>query len=267
MPADTIFGILPAARRTWAVGAVFGDCHRLARLHEALADRIAVADNLVYLGNALGRGEGILQTVHELLLFRRWLMARQTEGEAGLILYLRGSQEEMWHKLLQMQFAPNPRRVLDWMLEQGVGPTIEAYGGSIAESKVAANGGPLPLSRWTGRLRQTMQAFDGHQQLMSALKRAAYAIDRRLLFVNAGLDPGRPLEAQNDSFWWNDRGFEQLSAPYEGFAKVVRGFDPQHRGVMVADLTVSIDGGCGFGGTLAAGCFDAAGEMVDLIEV
>ena len=34
-----------------------------------------------------------------------------------------------------------------------------------------------------------------------------------------------------------------------------------------ADLTVSIDGGCGFGGTLAAGCFDAAGEMVDLIEV
>lgn len=266
MLADTIFGILPSGRRTWAVGAIFGECERLVRLQRALASRIAPEDSLVYLGNVLGRGQRIIETVHELLVFRRWLMARQAGDGGGAILYVRGSQEEMWHKLLQMQFAPNPRRVLDWMLEQGVGTTIEAYGGSIAESKVAANGGPLPLSRWTARLRQTMQACDGHQQLMSALKRAAYTEDRRLLFVNAGLDPGRPLEAQNDSFWWNDRGFEQLSEAYEGFGTVVRGFDPQHRGVTVGALTVSVDGGCGFGGPLVAACFDAAGEMIDLVE-
>jgi serine/threonine protein phosphatase 1 len=267
VPAESVFAILPAGRRIWAVGAVFGACEALVRLHEALAERLAADDHLVYSGNLLGRGVEVLETVHELLLFRRWLMARQTSGEAGAIVYLRGSQEEMWHKLLQMQFAPNPRRVLDWMLDQGVGTTIEAYGGSIAEGEVAANGGALPLSRWTGRLRQRMQACDGHQQLMSALKRAAYTDDRRILFVNAGIDPARPIEAQNDSFWWNDGGFDRLSQPFDGFAKVVRGYDPRHRGVSDAPLTASVDGGCGFGGRLVAGCFDPAGEMVDRIEV
>ena len=38
--------------------------------------------------------------------------------------YLRGSQEEMWHKVLQLQFAADPRGVLAWMLEQGLGTTL-----------------------------------------------------------------------------------------------------------------------------------------------
>ena len=37
------------------------------------------------------------------------------------IVYLRGQQEEMWHRMLQIQFAPNPKEVLPWMLQQGVG--------------------------------------------------------------------------------------------------------------------------------------------------
>ena len=36
------------------------------------------------------------------------------------VAYLRGNQEEMWQKLLQLQFATDPRGVLKWMFEQGV---------------------------------------------------------------------------------------------------------------------------------------------------
>src|SRR3546814_6672973 len=52
-----------------------------------------------------------------------------------------------------------------------------------------------------------------------------------LLFVNAGLEPERPLEAQKDSFWWGGSGFAALDRPYRGYRRVVRGFCPQHPGL------------------------------------
>lgn len=263
----SLFACLPAGRMTWAVGAIFADRARLAALHTVLAARIAPADNLVYLGNVLGGGRDVLGTVRELLLFRRKLLAERLDDGAGAIVFVRGSQEHMWLKLLQLHLAGNPRDVLEWMLAQGVGPTLEAYGGRVQEARVAANGGSLALSRWTGRLRVAMQALDGHQQVLSALRRAAYTTDRTLLFVNAGLDPKLPLAQQDDHLWWNDTGFDQLDAPFAGFARVIRGFDGRHRGVSETPAAVTLDGGCGFGGRLVAGAFDATGALVDRIEV
>ncbi len=266
MPEQTIFATLAAGRRNWAVGSVHGESGRLAALHERLAERIAPSDNLVYLGNFLGRGGDVAGTVEELLLFRRALMAEQIVGDAGDIVYLRGSQEEMWHKLLQVQFAPNPRQVLEWMLTQGVGPTLEAYGGHVEDGRRAASLGAVALSQWTNRLRATMRAIDGHDRLMSVLKRAAYTDDGALLFVNAGIDPNRPLSEQTDSFWWGGGKFDAIEEPYAGFACVVRGFDHRRRGVIVREHVASIDGGCGFGGPLVAACFDASGRLIDTID-
>ena len=92
----------------------------------------------------------------------------------------------MWHKLLQMQFAPNPREVLEWMLSQGVGQTITAYGGSIEDGRTAAKLGAVAMSRWTNHLRAKMREADGHERLMHVLRRAAYTRDGTVLFVNAG---------------------------------------------------------------------------------
>ena len=264
---DALFARLPAGRTTWAVGAIFADRPRLAALHMLLAGQIAPADNLVYLGNILGGGRDVLGTVRELLVFRCRLLADRCADGAGAIVFVRGSQEHMWLKLLQLHLAGNPREVLEWMLAQGVGTTLEAYGGRVHEARVAANGGALPLSRYTSRLRVAMQAHDGHQHLLSALKRAAYAADNSLLFVSAGLDPDLPLASQDDNFWWNEAGFNRLDAPYAGFARVVRGFDDRHGGVTETPVAVTLDGGCGFGGRLVAGAFDAAGALVDRIEV
>lgn len=262
---DERFAVLRPAPHTWAVAAIHGEADRLADLHAALAERLRPDDNLIYLGNLLGRGPAVGRTIEELLLFRRAMLARRG-ADPRAIIYLRGGQEEMWQKLLQLQFATDPREVLTWMLGQGVGATLEAYGGSREAGLSAARQGALALSQWTSGLRDRLRAHDGHNALFGALRRAAFDEDRRILFVNAGLDPSRPLDEQRDSFWWGAGDFERLEEPFGSFSRLIRGFDPRHRGLRLGNVTVTLDGGCGFGGGLIAACLDGRGEIVDSIE-
>ena len=169
--------------------------------------------------------------------------------------------------LLQLQLALSPGEVLTWMLARGVEATIVAYGGRPADGMAAARGGTLTLTRWTGALRDAMVGHPGHRELMSHLKRACVTVDGGLLFVHAGLDPERPLETQRDAFWWNPGGFARMAQPFDGFRLVVRGFDPDRRGVAIGAHTATIDGGCGAGGPLVAVCFSPQGEVLDRIEV
>ena len=119
-PCDSdIYGRLVRARRVWAVGAIHGDAHRVVALHSRLAPRLAAGDRLVYLGNYLGYGPAPASTLDALILFRRLFLARRN-AFLGDIVFLRGSQEEIWQKLLELQFAPDPRELLPWMLEHGV---------------------------------------------------------------------------------------------------------------------------------------------------
>ena len=249
-------------RRCWAVASIHGEADCLAVLHGELDRRIGPGDILVYLGNFLGLGAAVTETVDELLVFRRALLARP-RGHVDDIVYLRGSQEEMWSKLLRLQFAVNGRQVLEWMLENGVAPTLQAYGGSAADGLLAAGEGAQALSRWTTGLGDAMRAADGHYALLGSLRHAAQTDN--LLFVNAGIDAALPLEEQGDSFWWG--GMTGLDKPYGGYTRVVRGFARRHPGLEVGDLSATVDGGAGFGGTLIAACFDASGELADSIEV
>ncbi|MGH6931233.1 MAG: hypothetical protein ACREEE_02240 [Dongiaceae bacterium] len=259
------FAVLRKSQRVWAVATIHGESGRLDKLHAELGQRFATGDRLVYLGGYLGHGRDVRGTLDSLLAFRRQLLARPGMFTFD-IAYLRGSQEEMWQKMLQLQFAPNPREVFSWMLEHGVGATLTAYGGDIQQGFVSARAGPLALTRWTSRLRNAMQEAPGHYALMSALRRAAYTDDGALLFVHAGLDPERPLSTQSDSLWWGTGGFSRLDRPYGGFIRVVRGHDPSHAGLQSNQFTSSIDGGSGFGGPLIGACFDRRGETIDVIE-
>ncbi len=252
-------------RRVWAVASVHGEARRLERLHKALAERLQAGDRVVYMGNMIGRGPAVGETIEILLKFRAAVMAGQHSFACDLA-YLRGSQEEMWQKLLQIQFATDPPATLAWMLEQGIGPTLETYGSSVEDARRHASGGAVGLTRWTGRLREVMQGRPGHTLFFAALRRAAFSDDGTLLFVNTGLDPSRPLEAQRDSFWWSSTAFSRIAEPYGSYRLVVRGFDPEHAGLKVSDYTATVDGGCGFGGPLLAACVTPAGEVVDVIE-
>ncbi|MFT5487874.1 MAG: serine/threonine protein phosphatase 1 [Paracoccaceae bacterium] len=237
--------------RVWAIGAVRGEAAKLGELHDQLAPELRPGDKLVYLGNVIGRGETVRETVDEILRFRREFLS--IPGNCiGDYAILRGRQEEMLHKLLELQFAVNPRDVLRWMVDQGVGPTIAAYGGNAHDGEVACAQGAVAVTRWTQSLRTGLNAAPGHREFLSSLKHAAYTADGALVFVHAGLDPERPLDAQGDGLWWNTAGFEGMTAPFFGTERVIRGLDPEHSGVVETEFTLSLDGGCGFGGDLIA---------------
>jgi serine/threonine protein phosphatase 1 len=260
-----VFATLRGGGRIWAVAAIRGERDRLARLHQRLAADFKPGDQLVYLGDYLGFGADVRGTLDELLLFRRAFIAQDGVGVDDIV-YLRGAQEEMWQKLLQLQFAPNPADVLRWMLDHGIGPTIDAYGGNLDELQIAIKEGILALTRWTSQLRQTMRAHDGHTSLMSVLKHAAFTDDNLLLFTHAGLDPTRPLSAQVDAFWWGSTDFAAMDQPYAGFRLVVRGSDRRHGGLVIGPVVATLDSGSGQGGTLSAACFGSDGNILQLIE-
>jgi serine/threonine protein phosphatase 1 len=256
---------LHGARRVWAIGAIRGDGQRLARLHDALGERFADGDRVVYLGNLLGFGGTILAAVDELLDFRRRVIGRH-RGLACHVAVLRGAQEEMWQKLLQLQFAVDPVGVLRWMADAGVEATLRAYGGDLRQGLAAARSGPQALARWTSALQSAMNAAPGHRMLFSALRHAAFTEDRKVLFVAAAVDPARPLAAQGDAFWWGRRDILAFDAAFDGFARVVRGRDAQRRGLVESRFAVSLDGGAGRGGRLVAAGFDPDGTVLDVLE-
>jgi serine/threonine protein phosphatase 1 len=274
------FARLRGARRIWAVASIHGEARRLRQLHDRISERFEDGDRLVYLGNYLGLGDDIAGAIDELLDFRCRVMARQ-RGFACDVAFLRGAQEEMWHKLLQLQFAPNPHEVLQWLVRAGVEPTIRAYGGELRQGLAASRGGPRTITRWTGELRSTMNAVPGHSQLFTSLRHAAFTDPHPnpppfagegtegaggVLFVSASIDPSRPLAAQGDAFWWGSDDILALDAPFEGFRRVVRGSDRQRRGLVERAFAVSLDGGAGRGGRLLAACLTTTGEVCDLVE-
>ena len=259
------FAIIKGATRIWAVGSIHGEVERLSDLHRQLVPKLSTGDRVLYLGNFLGIGNAIRETVEELLRFRLQFLARHGACTPDIV-YLRGCQEEMWQKLLQIHLALNPAEVLGWMFEQGAAATLAAYGGRPETGLAAVREGAMALNKWAAEVRDRIRAADGHNALMASLRRAAYTSESGLLFVHAGLDPSRLLTEQKDNFWWGNNAFDDMTAPYQQFGKVIRGFDPKHRGVAVGETTMTVDGGCGFGGFLVAACLDSDGTVLETIE-
>ena len=101
------FGILAGWRRVWAVASINGQREKLLVLHEALGERFGFGDRLVYLGNCLGAGGDAAGTLDELIAFRRRTLARRGMMPEDIV-FLRGTQEEMWQKLQQLHLAVDP---------------------------------------------------------------------------------------------------------------------------------------------------------------
>ena len=183
--------VCPAARRAAGLGGLprsMARRERLARLHDQIGDAVR-RGRPACLSRQLSRARRrVAGTIDELLDFRRRVLARP-HGFACDVAYLRGAQEEMWQKLLQLQFAPNPSEVLSWMVRAGIEATVRAYGGDLRQGFAASRDGPRTITRWTSGLRSAMNATPGHSTLFAALRHAAFTEDSGLLFVHAGVDP------------------------------------------------------------------------------
>jgi serine/threonine protein phosphatase 1 len=264
------FSNLGQASRIWTIAAIHGQLDRLTAIHKALFDKFRPGDRVVYTGNYLG-GDGAqpLRTLDEILYFRRTLMA--VPGvEDDDIVFLRGRQEELWSKILQLQFAPNACQVVEWIAQNApeIDSILKGYGSSLDDLGRVAREGVMSLTRWSGVVKGNMRAQAGHEKFFTVLRRAAFtenspSNDNTLLFVHAGLNPARGLTDQGDEFWWSTKNFNSM-APYAPFKSVVRGHDPDRGGIHIGESSVSLDGGCGRGGQLVCAHISGTGDILEI---
>lgn len=264
----TYFAPLGTPRTVWSIPAIHGDLGALTRLHDSLFERITPGDRIVYHGNYTGYGEQSAACVDEILTFRRMVLAMPSMVCSDFI-YLRGQQEQMWMKLLQLQFAPDPTGVLLWMLGNGLSNTLYSYGLSPHDGIEACRGGTMALTKWINSVRAAVRKHAGHETFSTQQQRAAYTAqdgDYPMLFVHAGLDSNKRLEEQGDHLWWASDKFDCVQQAYKPFEKVIRGYDPQHRGLHLNCITASVDDGCGFGGELVCVGFSSADGAPEIVH-
>ena len=249
----------------WAVASINGDALRLRQMHAAIDARLTRQDTIIYLGNYYGPHPKILETVQELIKFRRHFLA-QPRTVPDQLIYLRGQREDMLEKLLQLQFSAHPKEALSYMIENDIGSVLEAYGSSVEEALERMRLSLVELTHYTLRLRSNIRMNPGHYEFMSLFRRAAYTADEKLLFVHAGVDPSMPMDKQGDNFWWGHRDFIAMERQFEGFRRVFAGYSPYKDGLQQYPVASIIDNGSGMEGTLMAACIDGNGNILELLE-
>ncbi|MGB4056874.1 MAG: hypothetical protein WBK77_02180 [Alphaproteobacteria bacterium] len=265
---DSRFASIGTPRRIWAVSAIHSNAEKLTRIHDALHEHVRPGDRIIYHGNYTGYNDDAVHCIDEILAFRRMVLSIDGMMSSDII-YLKGQQEEMWQKLLQLQFAPDPSNVLLWMLGNGLAPTLASYGISAHDGIDACRSGVMALTKWTASIRNAIRNNPGHEAFGVHHSRAAYTHETSgypMLFVHAGLNTKKPLGDQDDHFWWSSARFNEISDAYLPFRKVVRGYDPARGGININCVTATIDGGCGFGGSLVCAGFNEGGEVIDMLE-
>jgi len=265
---DSRFSALGTPKTIWAISAIHGDLERLVAMHDTIFHKFNAGDRLLYMGNYTGHGAQSRETIDELLTFRRLIMA-QPGVTPDDVVYLRGVQEEMWQKITQIQFDRDPINTLTDMMGKGMNAALQSYGICPHEGMMAAREGMMSLTRWVQDIQAKIRINAGHDQFMCHNRRAAYTQDQDrfpMLFTNAGVDPSSTLDKQQDKFWRDDNGFDDMTTQYNPFEKVVRGYDPKHNGVMLNCITATLDGGCGFGGSLVCAGISPHGEFQELME-
>ena len=268
MHTQSHFAELKYSKKIWAIGSIHSHFDSFNSIKEYILEHFVNGDKLVFLGNIIGFGKHSTETLSSVINLRNYLLSKfflKTQD----IVFLRGAQEEMFLKLLQLQTAPNPQDIVQWMFEHGVDKTANSYGFDTEEIIDVSTQGTLSISRWTAKLNKIIGNFPGHKEYFSNLYHAAFSDTKKILFVNRGVDISRPLSAQNDCFWWGYQDFSKLNKPYYTFIKIVRGYEPLlsnsldniNNKVVCSLYKASLTNN-----KIAAGIFNDSGEILDLFE-
>ncbi len=217
------FEELKNTKKIWAIGSIHSNLESFESVKNYILSNFEKDDKLIFLGNVIGLGEFPKQTLTSVIDLRFKLMSKFFLKPSSII-FLRGAQEEMINKLLQLQIAPNPSEIINWMFDHGVDSTLSSYGFSKEEVINISTSGTVSISKWTSKLNQSITKNLGHKEYFLNLKHAAYSSSKKILFVNRGVDITRPLSAQNDCFWWGYQDFSKIDKPYNTFVKIVRGY-------------------------------------------
>jgi len=259
---------LKNAKKVWAIGSLHSSLDSFYSIKKYILSNFESGDKLIFLGNVIGFRNKSKETITEVLKLRFKLMAKYKLKNQDIV-FLRGAQEEMFSKLLQLHIAPNPTEILDWVFSHGVDQTIISYGFSPEEFRKIALQRTIQINKLTTKLNYKISSNPGHKEFFSNLKHAAYTDTKHVLFVNRGVDLSRPLSAQNDCFWWGYQNFSQINKPYFSFKRIVRGYQSNHLNDIENSKTRVL---CTlFKQPLAnkkilAGIFSKNGDIIDLFE-
>ena len=227
MANSSNFSEITDANKVWAIGSLHSSLDSFYSIKKYILSNFESGDKLIFLGNVIGFGNQSKEIVNEVLKLRFKLMAKH-KLQNNDIVFLRGAQEEMFSKLLQLHIAPNPIEILDWIFSHGVDQTLISYGFNPDEFRNIATQGTIQINKLTTKLNNEILSNSGHKEFFSNLKHAAYTHTKDMLFVNRGVDISRPLSAQNDCFWWGYQNFSQINKPYFSFKRIVRGYQSNH---------------------------------------
>ena len=256
------------SKKIWAIGSIHSHLDSFNKLKKNIIKNFSNEDKIVFLGNVIGVGEQSKETLSSIIDLRRKLMSI-FYLKPNDVIFLRGAQEEMFLKLLQLHIAPNPKEIVKWMLEHGVDKTVVSYGLDAVELLNISEQGTLSINRWTSNFNKIISNLKGHKEYFSSLHHAAFSHSKKILFVNRGVDTSRPLSAQNDCFWWGYQNFSLINKPYNTFQRIVRGYQSKHLNDLenIKQKTVCtlfnqpLDNN-----KIVAGVFNENGEILDLFE-
>ena len=166
---------LKETSKIWAIGSIHSNLKSFSAIKKYILDHFTNSDKLIFLGNIIGLGDESKETLSSVIDLRFKLMSKfKLKPES--IVFLRGAQEEMFSKLLQLQLAPNPIEILEWMFEHGVNKTIESYGFSENEIKSLASSGTINISKWTSSLNKSIQDNPVHTDYFLNLNSPLYLL-------------------------------------------------------------------------------------------
>lgn len=273
-PSDFRFAELRKPRRIWTISSIYGDFARLYSIHNTIIDNLCAGDRVIYFGNYAGKLKDInrhcpIMTINQILQFRKAILSVAGVKPSDIV-FLRGVQEELWQKLLQLQFAHNPSEIFEWIIANGAEQTLLGYGGSVEDGRRAIREGTLGISRWTNYLRKNIRMCKGHTEFYSSIKRAAFTQnDIAMLFVHSGIDISKPLISQGDNFWWKSQNFNNIDRPYGKFHYIIRGCDPKAGGIHINGVTMCLDSNTADmqEPPITTSLLDANGEILDIIAV
>ena len=135
---------LKKSNKIWAIGSIHSNLKSFRSIKQFLLDNFEENDKLVFLGNVIGLGNNSKETLSSVIDLRFNLMSKFKLNPSSIV-FLRGAQEEMFSKLLQLQLAPNPNEIIEWMFDHGVNETIKSYGFSENEVKNIASSGTITI--------------------------------------------------------------------------------------------------------------------------
>lgn len=221
---------------TYAIGDIHGQIDLLLSAHARIdSDRARERERdapVVHLGDLVDRGPDSRGVVE-------FLMSGERRGENWVVL--KGNHDRMFTRFMAEPAAPEPglRSDLSWLHPRlGGADTLASYGVRSAADRPVA-----PV-----HAEASAAVPQSHLDYLAA--RPTIFAREEAVFVHAGIRPGVPLEAQDETdLVWIRGGF--LDDPRDHGALIVHGHTaldaPEHYG-----NRLNLDSGAAYGGPLTA---------------